>query len=230
MQQPQRNPNPSHLTPVDKAPISQLEISDRIVLLRFLEHYRKTGRCQSLPHLTEIARLAHQRQLIPPKYARALLADLEEIKSSLTTLLARLSDLVLVFGEKIQNGQQPDAELRFELLDRLTQTVESVEGLAAIARNHPDAPEPGVKEGFASCYVDVQKQVNDLRYGMAYLQECLHPQSLKHRLTHCPNPDLQLTTLTTAIDDLYIIATRLIHRLRENIIRKVPQFWGRVDL
>lgn len=229
MQQPNRKPEPSHLTPVEKAPISQPEISDRALLLRFLDNYRKTGRCQSLPQLAEIARLAHQRKLTPPKQARVLLADLDEIKSSLPALFARLSVLVLVFGDNIQKGQQPDAEARFELLDQLTKTVESVERLAAIARNHPDAPEPGVEEGVASSYVDLQKRVNDLRYGLNYLRESLRPQSLQHRLHRCPNPDLQLTTLAAAIDDLYIVAMMLIPRLRENIIRQVPQFWGRVD-
>ncbi|MEI2419173.1 hypothetical protein V6O07_02780, partial [Arthrospira platensis SPKY2] len=87
MQQPNRNLNHSHVTPFENKPdIFPAEISDRILLIRFLENYRKTGRCESLPQLQEVARLAYQRQLTSPKQARALLSDLDHIESSLPGL------------------------------------------------------------------------------------------------------------------------------------------------
>ncbi|MGI0497855.1 hypothetical protein [Arthrospira sp. PLM2.Bin9] len=230
MQQPNRNLNNSHLTPIENKPdISPAEISDRILLIRFLENYRKTGRCESLPQLQEIARLAYQRQLTSPKQARALLSDLDHIESSLPGLFNSLSALISDFGENIKNGNQPDSKQRFELLDSLTETIEFLERLTAIARNHPDAPEPGFEEGFASCYLTLIKQVNDVRYGLSYLQEYLRPQALQNQLSRYPNPDLKLITLITGIEDLYITVMLLIPRLRENVTRQVPQFWGSVE-
>ncbi|MCT7970036.1 hypothetical protein NG799_27360 [Laspinema sp. D1] len=225
---PNWNSNPPNLTPVDVP--RQAPVSDRMILERFLAEYRKTGRCESLPQLVEIARLAHQKQLMSPKQARALFKDLDEIESALPPLLMSLSAQVTTFGDKIRNEEIPSPEERFELLDSFKETVECLDSLTAIARSHPDPPEPGVEEGVASCYVDTVKRINDLRYGLAYLSEHLRPQRLGHQLNSYPNPDLQIVSITDAIEDLYQTAMVLVPRLRENIARKVPQLWGSLGM
>lgn len=220
--------NSPHLTPVERP--HQAPVSDRTLLRGFLAQSRQTGRYGSLSQLEEVARLAHQGQLIAPKQGRALLEDLEEIESGLRQKLVRLSTQVTTLGDKIHNSEIPSSEERFELLHSLTETVEFLDRLIAIARNHPDPPEPGVEEGFASCYVDTVKRVNDLRYGLAYLTQHLRPQRLGHQLTSYPNPDLQLVHIADAIEDLYQTAMGLVPRLRENIARKVPQLWGSLGM
>ncbi|WP_260378347.1 hypothetical protein [Limnospira platensis] len=40
---------------------------------------------------------------------------------------------------------------------------------------------------------------------------------------------MKLITLITGIEDLYITVMMLIPRLRENVTRQVPQFWGSVE-
>jgi hypothetical protein len=96
----------------------------------------------------------------------------------------------------------------------------------AIARKHPDPPEPGVNEGFAPCYIDTIKRVNDLRYNLAYLSEYLRPQHLAQECDRSYFPDLQLTAILDVINDLYYTAKTLLPRLRENITGKVPRMLG----
>ena len=225
---PNWNSNPPNLTPVDVP--RQAPVSDRALLQRFLAEYRKTGRCESMSELVEIARLAHQEQLMSPKQARALFKDLDEIALALPPLLMSLSAQVTAFGDQIRHQEIPTPEEGFELLHSFTETAECLNRLTAIARSHPDPPEPGVEEGVASCYVDTVKRVNDLRYGLAYLSEHLRPQRLGHQLNSYPNPDLQLVSITDAIEDLYQTTMVLVPRLRENIARKVPQLWGSLGM
>ena len=221
--QPERNPNHPHLTPVDSP------VSDRTLLLRYQAQYRQTGRCESLPVLAEIARLAHQGQLIAPKEARALFADLDQIESTLPSMLQNLTARVTTLGEMILDEQIPSPQERFALSHSLTETLELTERLMAIARNHPAPPEPGVEEGFAPCYAEIVKEVNDLRHSLAYLSEHLHPLHLGQQLQRHPYPELQLLPLQYAINHLHYTVMALVPRLRENIARKVPQLWGSVD-
>lgn len=222
--EPNRHSNPPHLTTVELP--RQAPVSNRTLLQRFQAQCRKNGRYECFPELVEIARLAHHSKLLAPKQARALLDDLGEIESALPHKLVSLSTQVTTLGDKIGNGEIPSPEERFEVLHSLTETGELLDRLIAIARSHPDPPEPGVEEGFASCYVDTVKRVNDLRYGLAYLNEHLRPQRLAHQLKNYPHPDLQLVPIADAIEDLYLTSMALVPRLRENIARKVPQFWG----
>lgn len=204
-------------------------MSDRTVLRLYLENYRKTGRCELLPQLKEIARLADLGQLTPPKKARSLFSDLDAVECSLPALLDDLSCRVSDFNQNIQKGQQPGSEARRELLQQLTETFKFVERLAAIARDYPDPPEWGLDKGF-EFEVNLPEQVKDLRYRLARVQEYLRPQSLQHRLNRHPNPDSELNNLVTDIENLCSTAMMLTPRLRENIARQVPEFWAKVDL
>lgn len=226
-----RHPSP-HLTPIEKEPApapveqKQQQLSDRLLLRRFQVFYRRTGRCESLSQLEEVARLAHQGTLISPKRARSLFRDLDKIEADLQYLLVNLSARVTMLGDAIRDRQVPSPEERFDLTRNLGQTVELLVWLMAIARNHPDPPEPGVEEGVAPCYLDLLKRTNDLRYTLAYLHEHLRPQYLGQQLARHPHPDLQLVALSEAINDLYHTAMAIVPRLRENIARYVPQLWG----
>jgi len=220
--QPDRNHNPLHL--IDSNPIQET-VSDRSLLRRFIAQYRQTGQCQTLPQLIEIARLARQGQLITPKEARILLADLAEIEANLPTIAQNLTILVAAeFNSNIQPIYQPEKCL--DLIQNLTEIGEFLDKLMAIGRNHPDPEEPGVKEGFAPCYMDTIKRVNDLRYDLAYLREHLLPQSLTIMGKQNDYVHLQLNTILDVINDLYYTAMALLPRLRENITRKVPQMLG----
>ncbi len=222
--QSDQNRNLLHL--VDSNSI-QKTVGDRSLLRRFVAQYRQTGQCQTLPQLIEIARLAWQRQLIAPRAARILLADLAEIEANLPVAVQNLTDLVLT---NFNTNKQPDvqSEKGLNLVENLTKIGGYLDKLMALARNHPDPKEPGVKEGFAPCYMDTIKRVNDLRYDLAYLREHLLPQSLTiiGKQNHYKNnnyAELQLNTILDVINDLYYTAMALLPRLRENITRKVPQ-------
>ncbi len=223
--QPDRYPEPPYLKPVD-AHSSQNPVSDRVILERFRNQYRKTGRCDSLPILAELARLAYKRELVSPKQAEILLKELETIESELLPLFNDLRDWLDGLKQKGDHSSMTLSKSGFGLLESLTAIVEPVDRLIAIARNHPDAPEPGVEEGIASCYFNTVKQVNDLRHSLAYLNQALRPERLKPALSL--QPDLTLTTLEDTVDELQYIALTLIPRLRENIMRKVPQLLGSV--
>jgi hypothetical protein len=222
--QPDRYPEPPYLKPVD-APSSQNPVSDRVILERFRNQYRQTGRCDSLAILAEVARLAYQRQLVSPKQAEILLEELETIQLQLLPLFNDLRDW-LDGKQKGDHSSMTLSKSGFGLLECLTAIAELVDRLTAIARNHPDAPEPGVEEGIASCYFNTVKQVNDLRHSLAYLNQALRPERLKPTLSL--QPDLTLRTLEDTVDELQYIALTLIPRLRENIMRKVPQLLGSV--
>jgi hypothetical protein len=226
----------AHLTPV--APVEKVAVpvrpserqqpSDRTVLLRFLAQYRRSGRCDALPQLIEVARLAHQGKLTSPKRARVLFRDLEQIESELPPLVVNLSEWVMRLADKSHNQQILSPEQSFELTRNFGQTIELLDRLMAIARNHPDPPEPGVESGVAPCYTNLLKRTNDLRYGLAYLHEFLRPRRLGRQLARHPHPDLQLVELADATNDLHALAIEIVARLRENIARKVPQLWGSV--
>ncbi len=178
------------------------------------------------PQLIEIARLARQGQLILPKEARSLLADLAEIESHLPSVTTQLTSLTALLYRENTQLFSPEKSLKF--LDTLADIVELLDRLIAIARNHPDPPEPGVQEGFAPCYVETIKQVNDLRYNLAYIREHLRPQNLAQECDQSLFLDLQLTAMLNVINDLDYTAMALVPRLRENITRKVPQMFGSV--
>ncbi len=228
--QQNRNHKPLHLVDTEPAQI----VSDRTVLRRFLAQYRQTGQCETLPQLIEIGRLARQGRLIALKEARILLTDLAKIESDLPHLIIKLTTQVtaLLNQEKytLQKGEKQilSPEASFQILQTFTNTVELWDRLIAIARNHPDPPEPGAEEGFAPCYVDTIKRVNDLRYNLAYLSEYLRPQHLAQECDRCSFPDLQLGAILNVINDLYCTAMILLPRLRENITRKLPQMFGSV--
>ncbi len=179
------------------------------------------------PQLIEIARLARQGQLISPKEARSLLADLAEIESSLPSVTIQLTSLLTALLNH-ENTHLFSPEKSLEFLDTLADIAELLDRLIAIARNHPDPPEPGVQEGFAPCYVETIKQVNDLRYNLAYIREHLRPQNLPQECDQSLFLDLQLTAMLNVINDLDYTAMALVPRLRENITRKVPQMFGSV--
>ena len=219
-----RHPEPSHLQPVHPQ-TSEKPVGDRVILQRFRNGYRQTGRCDSLPALAEVARLAYKRELVSPKQAQMLFEELEEIESKLPPLF---TDLWVGVTGWVENGgtSATPSEARFGLLHPLTQMVELLDRLTAIARNHPDLSEPGVSEGVASCYIDTVKRVNDLRYSLAYLNRALRPQRLQQSFSQ--QPELTRATLGDTIDELEYIAITLIPRLRDNIARKVPQLLGSV--
>lgn len=241
MQAPEEQPNRKsdrspHLTPVERPensnqPASQEEkpdVSDPEVLRRFQKRYRQSGKCHSIPALVEVARLARQRQLISPKQAQRLDEDLDEIKEAIVRNSGKLAQLIHQWGDQVENQETPSPEQGFELAETVSQLSDSANKLTAIARNHTDPPEPGVEEGFALCYMDTVKRVNDLRHSLSHLTERLRPQQLQQQFTCHPHTDLQRLVLDNTIYDLYYAAQVLIPTLRSNIARKVPNLWGSV--
>ncbi|USR90984.1 hypothetical protein NEA10_19515 [Phormidium yuhuli AB48] len=218
---------PPHLTPVE-SPHPQ-PVSDRTLLRRYGQQARETGNYEAIPQIAEIARLAYRRQLISPKQAQVLLHDLNEVESRLNANIAELARAFDSFSQGVLSGQTPGLEDKSSLRESVQSLMEPIDLLMAMAREHPDPREPGLEEGFASCYCDTIKRVNDLRYSLASIREKFRPPVLQRLLRPTRNPqlsELELAALETVIDDLQVICADLIPRLRANISRKVPQFWG----
>ncbi|NMG58683.1 hypothetical protein E1H12_09150 [Geitlerinema sp. P-1104] len=218
---------PPHLTPLESP--RRHPASDRTLLRRYGQQARETGDYDAIPQIAEIVRLAYRRQLISPTQAQVLLNDLNEVETTLNANIAELARAFDSFSKGVLSGQTPRLEDKLKLRESVRSLMEPIDLLMAMARQHPDPREPGVEEGFASCYCDTIKRVNDLRYRLAAITEKFRPPVLQRLLRHTSNPqlsELELAALETAIDDLQVTCADLIPRLRANISRKVPQFWG----
>ncbi len=218
---------PPHLTPLESP--RRHPASDRQVLRRYGQQARKTGNYDAIPQIAEIVRLAYARQLISPTQAQVLLNDLNEVETILNPNIEALARALDKFSQGVLSGQTPSLEDKLMVREQVRSLIEPLDVLMAMARQHRDPLEPGVEEGFASCYCDTIKRVNDLRYRLAAITEKFRPRVLQRLLRHTSNPqlsELELVALETAIDDLQVTCADLIPRLRVNISRKVPQFWG----
>lgn len=218
---------PPHLTPLESP--RRHPASDRTVLRRYRQLARETGNYDAIPQIAEIVRLAYARQLISPKQAQVLLNDLNEVETTLNANIEALAGALEQFSQGVMSGQTPTLEDKLRVRERVQMLMEPLNWLLAMARQHRDPVEPGVEEGFASCYCDTIKRVNDIRHSLTYISDNYRPSILKRRLRKTANPqlpELELAALETAIDDLQFTCADLIPRLRTNISRKVPQFWG----
>ena len=218
---------PPHLTPLE-SPRRHLA-SDRTILRRYRQLARQTGNYDAIPQIAEIVRLAYARQLISPKQAQVLLNDLNEVETTLNANIEALARALEQFSQGVLSGQTPNVEDRLMVREQVRSLIEPLDWLLALARQHHDPVEPGVEEGFASCYSDTIKRVNDIRHSLAAITEKFRPRVLQRLLRQTRNPqlpELELAALETAIDDLQFTCADLIPRLRANISRKVPQFWG----
>lgn len=231
--QASQNPNPTPQSPQNLVELPRpssdkpaRRASDRTILRRYQQKYRQTGKCEDLPILMEIARLARDRQLVSPAHAQSLLSDLTKIEETLPNVLLQLSLCVSNLQTGLEGGATLTPKESFELTQTVTQLTQPLERLLEIARDHPDPSEPGVEEGIALCYADTIKHVNDLRYLFEYVTENARPQKLRDRLAGYAHPELQQLALHNAIEELHVLSVSLIPRLRENIARKTPQLWG----
>ncbi|WP_139240638.1 hypothetical protein [Geitlerinema sp. PCC 9228] len=241
MQAPQEQPNGQlerspHLTPVERPekshqPAPQEKkpaVSDRTVLLRSQKQYHQSGKCPNVLAFLEVARLVRQRKFISPKHAQYLYEELDRIEEAIALPVEQLAHLTHQLANQVKNQETPMPEQGFEIAETVRQLFDPIDRLTAIARNHLDPPEPGVEEGFALCYMDTVKRVNDLRHSLSHLTEKFRPQQLQQQFTCHPHTDLQRLVLDNTIYELYYAAQVLIPRLRSNIARKVPNLWGSV--